>query len=158
MKFKLTVLLFAVGVAGGADSQNKLGFWSRGQLQAFEKPLHEKVSGPRHNASIDLADYGASATAIARREGNGVGEAHAQIDDYFIVQSGEAILVTGGAIANAKETAPGETRGDSIEGGERRKLVTGDIVHIPAQLPHQLLVGDGKSFTYFIVKVKVEPR
>jgi quercetin dioxygenase-like cupin family protein len=32
-------------------------------------------------------------------------------------------------------------------------LSTGDIVHIPAGTPHQLLLDKGKPFTYFVVKV-----
>jgi quercetin dioxygenase-like cupin family protein len=51
-------------------------------------------------------------------------------------------------------TAPGEVRGDSIEGGKEMKLKKGDIVHIPANIPHQLVLAKGDTFQYFIVKVQ----
>ena len=34
------------------------------------------------------------------------------------------------------------------------KLAAGDAVHIPANTPHQLLVENGKQFTYFVIKVQ----
>jgi quercetin dioxygenase-like cupin family protein len=61
--------------------------------------------------------------------------------------------LTGGKVVNPKTIKPGEIRGTSISGGERHTLSTGDIVHIPAGVPHQILLEKGKPFTYFVVKV-----
>ena len=74
--------------------------------------------------------------------------------DFFVVESGEATLVVGGQVVGGKTTAPNEIRGPKINGGERRKLAAGDIVHIPVKAPHQLLVENGKQFTYFVIKVQ----
>jgi mannose-6-phosphate isomerase-like protein (cupin superfamily) len=65
--------------------------------------------------------------------------------------SGEASLVVGGAIPNAKSVGPGESRGPAIVGGARHEMRPGDIAHIPANTPHQFLVP--RSFTYYVVKV-----
>jgi hypothetical protein len=46
----------------------------------------------------------------------------------------------------------GEYLGTSIEGGERHPLGPGDIVHIPAKIPHSFLVPTGKHITYALVK------
>jgi mannose-6-phosphate isomerase-like protein (cupin superfamily) len=155
MRRKLGLLILLPVLAFGATASPKhniVDHWTRADLDAMEKPLHEQISGPRKNITTTLAEYGDSGTAIAHREANGPGESHAGNDDYFLVRSGEATLVTGGSIVNARQTAPGEIRGDSIEGGERRKLTAGDIVHVSAGVPHQLLVESGKGFTYFIVR------
>jgi quercetin dioxygenase-like cupin family protein len=37
-----------------------------------------------------------------------------------------------------------------------KQIGAGDIVHIAAQTPHQLMVAAGKQVTYAIVKVKAE--
>ena len=160
--FAALLLSFALG-AGAAGIANRVSadppnfaYWSAKELKGYEKPLHEKVAGPYKNSSIKLADYGSSNVSISHREANGIPEVHAHMDDYFVVESGEATLVIGGEVVNPKVTEPNETRGDSIKGGERRKLTTGDVVHIPADLPHQLLVDNGKLFTYFVIKVKVK--
>lgn len=134
----------------------KFGYWSAKDLRGYEQPLHDKIAGETKSSGIKLADYGASNVAISHREANGVPEVHAHMDDYFVVESGEATLVIGGEVVNPKQTDPNETRGDSIKGGEKRKLLPGDIVHIPATMPHQLLVETGKRFTYFVIKVKVK--
>ena len=129
--------------------------WTGKELKADEKPLREKVSGPNKTSSIKLADYGYSNVALSHREANGIPEVHDHMDDYFVVQSGEATLIIGGEVVNPKKQEDArETRGDSIKGGEKKKLVIGDVVHIPHRMPHQLLVD--KAFTYFVIKVKAE--
>jgi mannose-6-phosphate isomerase-like protein (cupin superfamily) len=122
----------------------------------MKNPCTKKSLAQTRPSSVKLADYGSSNVSISHREANGIPEVHAHMDDYFVVQSGEATLVIGGEVVNAKQTEPGETRGDSIKGGERRKLTAGDVVHIPTDLPHQLLVDNGKLFTYFVIKVKAK--
>ncbi|HWQ32166.1 MAG TPA: cupin domain-containing protein [Blastocatellia bacterium] len=159
MKSLLTILIVlsvAVIVTASRPAKDLPGFayWSAKELRGYEKPLREKVAGENKTSSIRLADYGSSNVAISHREANGIPEMHDQMDDYFVVQSGEAVLVIGGEIINPKSPEPNETRGESIKGGEQRKLTPGDVVHIPARLPHQLLVEKGKQFTYFVIKVK----
>jgi quercetin dioxygenase-like cupin family protein len=55
---------------------------------------------------------------------------------------------------NSSTTAPGEVRGDSVQDGKETRLKKGDIVHIPANIPHQLVLAKGGTFQYFIVKVQ----
>jgi mannose-6-phosphate isomerase-like protein (cupin superfamily) len=74
--------------------------------------------------------------------------------DFYFVVDGQATLVSGGQMVNGKPTAAGEVRGDSITDGKETKLKKGDIVHIPANIPHQLLLANGDSFQYFIIKVQ----
>jgi mannose-6-phosphate isomerase-like protein (cupin superfamily) len=59
-------------------------------------------------------------------------------------------------VVNPKTTAPHEIRGPSVRGGEKRALAAGDIVHIPAKVPHQMLVENGKEITYFVVKINAQ--
>jgi mannose-6-phosphate isomerase-like protein (cupin superfamily) len=70
-----------------------------------------------------------------------------------VVLSGEATLVFGGTVQDGWNTAPGETRGRAISGGEKKRLGPGDVVHIPAKTPHQTLVPQGKHVTYLVIKV-----
>lgn len=104
-------------------------------------------------ASQELVRYGNHYTMLALREATGSSELHEHEADIFVIQGGAATLVTGGKMVNPHTTTPGEIRGSSIEGGERHRIASGDIVHIPAGTPHQLLVEKGEPFTYFVVKV-----
>ena len=104
-------------------------------------------------ASKDLARYGNHYTMLAHRESSGSAELHEHEADIFIVETGDATLISGGTVLHGHTEKPGEIRGTGIEGGERQELATGDIVHIPAGTPHQLLIHKGHPFTYFVVKV-----
>jgi mannose-6-phosphate isomerase-like protein (cupin superfamily) len=128
-------------------------YWSAKDLKAYEQKLKPKMTAGKV-ASQELVNFGADLTMVAHREGDGEAELHDLMADYFVVQTGEATLVVGGHVVGGKTTAPNEIRGPKIEGGEKRKLTAGDIVHIPKKTPHQLLVENGKQFTYFVIKVK----
>ncbi len=131
--------------------------WTAKELSGYEPKLRKEVAGPNKTSSVKLADYGSSNVALSHREAPGIPEVHAHMDDYFIVESGSATLIIGGEVVNPKsQQDPRETRGDSIKGGEKKMLVTGDVIHIPHTMPHQLIVENGKKFTYFVIKVKAE--
>lgn len=150
----LPIELYA-GSGESSDTRDReFRVWTNAELKRLQKSLHDKVTPPKQNATIDFANYSNSGTAIGYREGNGPGESHAKHDDYFVVQAGEATLVVGGTITNPKETAPNETRGDGIINGESQRITAGDIVHIPAGMPHQMLIESGKTITYFIIRVE----
>jgi glc operon protein GlcG len=89
----------------------------------------------------------------SRRSTPGQAEIHTLDTDVVYVLDGEASLTTGGRAIDAKTTAPNEFRGISIDGGETRSLTKGDVVVIPAGVPHQFVkVTD--PFLYFVVKVR----
>jgi mannose-6-phosphate isomerase-like protein (cupin superfamily) len=71
----------------------------------------------------------------------------------MIVQSGEATLVVGNDVVDAKNTSPTEIRGSSIRNGIERKVSAGDVINMPAGLPHQFLLEPGKQITYIDVVV-----
>jgi mannose-6-phosphate isomerase-like protein (cupin superfamily) len=91
--------------------------------------------------------------SVSHRDKSGIPEMHEKQTDIFVVQSGEATLLVGGAIVGTKTEGPGEIRGSSINGGTRQKLTAGDVVRIPAKMPHQFFLDSGKQITYFVVKV-----
>jgi mannose-6-phosphate isomerase-like protein (cupin superfamily) len=127
--------------------------WKASDLKAEEKKLVGKMSDKKV-ASETLASYGNHLTMLAHREGDGEVEVHDKMADVFYVVSGEASLIVGGTVVGGHTTAPGEIRGTSITGGEKKALSAGDAVHIPAKVPHQMLVANGKKITYFVVKVE----
>ena len=98
-------------------------------------------------------DFGDHSLAVAHRNKNGNVEVHEKQVDVLVMQSGEARLVVGGEVVGARTTAPGEIQGDSIKGGVSRNVGPGDVIHIPAGVPHQFFIDPGKEITYLAVKV-----
>ncbi len=91
--------------------------------------------------------------SLAHREKSGIVESHGTRAIVMIVQSGEATLVVGNDVVDAKTTSPGEIRGTSIRNGIERKVSAGDIINMPAGLPHQFLLEPGKQITYIDVNI-----
>jgi quercetin dioxygenase-like cupin family protein len=56
-----------------------------------------------------------------------------------------------------RTVGPGEIRGDRIEGGRRQELRAGDVAHVPAGVPHQMLMTGDRTFTSFVVKIREQP-
>ena len=81
-------------------------------------------------------------------------EVHLDQTCFFHVIAGAATLMIGGTINRARPAGAGELRGDSIEGGGRQELRQGDIVHVPAGVPHQFLIAGDKAITCLIVRIQ----
>ncbi len=140
--------------AGSLFAAEPSGFvhWTGAKLKGYEKELAPKINAQKV-ATQTLDKWDNHFAMVAHREGDGEAELHENQVDVFVVETGAATLVVGGEMVGGKTTAPGEIRGPSIKGGSKTKLAPGDIVHIPAKVPHQVLVESGKQFTYFILKV-----
>ena len=104
-------------------------------------------------ASEVVATDGNRLFMVAHREGSGLSEIHDTQADVLVISEGEITMVYGGTVVEGKTTAPGETRGTGITGGTEIKMVAGDVIHIPAKIPHQMKLAPGAKVTYFVVKV-----
>lgn len=89
---------------------------------------------------------------VIERDAPGATEIHENWSDIFIVQSGEADVTIGGDVSGALATAPGEWRGGTITGGHVRHVRTGDILWIPAGMPHLTIPTGDAPFRYLTVK------
>jgi mannose-6-phosphate isomerase-like protein (cupin superfamily) len=98
-----------------------------------------------------------STVLIVRRDSAGEVELHWRMNDIFVVKSGRATVTLGGRIEHNHEIAPSEWRGGEIIGGTKRELSAGDLLLIPAGVPHQVVVPTGGTFTYFAIKTLAQP-
>jgi mannose-6-phosphate isomerase-like protein (cupin superfamily) len=126
--------------------------YSPTDLTAMEQKLEQKAV--KGLATETLKKYATDYTMLAFRSQSGQAELHEKFADFYVVVAGQATLVSGGHIVNGATSAPGEVRGDSIQDGKETTLKKGDIVHIPANIPHQLVLAKGDTFQYFIIKVQ----
>ncbi len=137
--------VFAADVPG-------LAIWKASELTQRDAALSTRV-GPDHSARETLADYGDHRVRMLFRDADGVPEQHDNIVDIVIVQTGEGTLLVGGKMIDPRASSGvGEYLGSGIEGAERHSLGPGDVVHIPAKIPHSFLVPKGKHITYVLVK------
>lgn len=155
MKIGIAIIAFAACVVQIAAAQTPLAERiTHSQLIEKAQQLTEKAQGPSGTASVKLNEYPNHYTMIALRHKDGGAEIHENFADFFLVVQGQATLVTGGSVEGGKEVSPGEFRGGVVRNGTPMTLNPGDVVHIPATVPHQMLVPDGSTFIYFVIKVK----
>lgn len=134
--------------------------------QAAELPLSTDVrimpatrlaaiadSMPGAVSSRQLARFPELSGMVTRRDSAGVPERHARFADVFFVERGTARLRYGGTTDDAREISAGEWRGGTIRNGTEADLHGGDVVVIPAGIPHQLLLTAGQRFDYVTLKV-----
>jgi mannose-6-phosphate isomerase-like protein (cupin superfamily) len=139
------------------DDPPRSDHWSSAILLERAAYLRKLAKHGDGQASETLHEYPRHATMLSFRARDGVAELHENFADLFYVLDGRATLVTGGTVLGAETVGPGEIRGLSIEGGVRQELRTGDLAHVPAGVPHQMLVPGEKTFTSFVVKIQQNP-
>jgi hypothetical protein len=134
------VILFIGVAATSAAAADPPGYvvWPKG-LPPENSP--QKIQFEHHSWSL------------AHREKSGVVESHLTRTIVMIVQSGEATLIVGADVVDPKNTSPTEIRGTAIHNGIERRVSAGDVINMPAGLPHQFLLEPGNQITYIDVVV-----
>ena len=146
--YSLSVMILLLATALVAADPEGFAMYSSADLKArvdAAKPDDHKVRMNR------AGSWGNHSMLAIRRDGDGEAEVHDTQVDVVFVKSGEGTLVLGGTVVEPRTTGPGEIRGKSIMGGVSKKMAAGDVIHIPAKIPHQMLVP--KTLTFEVVKV-----
>jgi glc operon protein GlcG len=152
----------AVGVSGAssADEDNELAVLG---AAAVEAAALDGAVAATHVSAADLAerfatgglflDTGGFKLDAGRRSGPGEVEYHERTADIMHVVDGTATVRTGGRMIAARTVGPGELRSAEADGGIDHQLGSGDVLVVPAGVPHQFTaVSD--PFHYLVVKVE----
>jgi mannose-6-phosphate isomerase-like protein (cupin superfamily) len=88
----------------------------------------------------------------SHRDKAGQVEVHDKETDVIYVIDGDATFVTGGTMIGGKVTKAGQSLGTDINGGETHRLSKGDVIVVPAGVPHWFKEVP-HSVSYYVVKV-----
>ena len=91
---------------------------------------------------------------LANRRSAGEVEVHDKTNHIFIIVEGEATFVTGGTLVGAKNTAPGQIRATSMNGGQTHQLKKGDVITVPAKTPHWWKDVSTKTIAYYAINTE----
>ena len=153
MKLALALTLAMFSAPCLAQSTGKAEVFSASDVRAKLTQLAAEASAKGSSGST-LRDYGTHAIKLNQRTASGGAEIHAHFDDVIIVTGGKATLITGGDLVSPHAGANGETTGTEIHNGTSQTIATGDVVHIPAGTPHQLIIAPGATYSALVIKVK----
>jgi mannose-6-phosphate isomerase-like protein (cupin superfamily) len=123
------------------------GFSAEPVTYIDSKKLAEAFAKPGN--LVNATDY---RVQTSRRVKPGGAEVHEKETDIFYVVDGAATFVTGGTVTDPRTTRPAQIAGSGITGGESRRIAKGDVIVIPAGVPHWFKEVDG-FINYFVVKV-----
>jgi mannose-6-phosphate isomerase-like protein (cupin superfamily) len=112
---------------------------------------HDKVAEAL-SKSGDLVKAPDLTVLGSHRGAPGQVEVHDKETDVFYVTDGSATFITGGTMVGGKPSGPGQVRGTDIQGGQIHHLTKGDVIVIPAGIPHWFKEVS-PSISYYVVKV-----
>jgi len=113
---------------------------------------HDKVSATMATGGQIIGDHGL--IVLAQRRSAGEVEVHEKTNHVFIIVEGEATFVTGGTLVGARDTAPGQRRASSVQGGQVFHLTKGDVITIPAKTPHWFKDVPTQTIAYYAVNTE----
>jgi mannose-6-phosphate isomerase-like protein (cupin superfamily) len=149
------IVMAAVFTLGAFGASTGVDYYSASSLKGEAGKLAAKTKPGSNSPTVNpVAKYPHDYTLLVYRNANGSAEMHEHESDLYVVLDGEATLMSGGKMEQQHTKSEGEYLGTGISGGHAQKLTKGDIVHISPNIPHQLLIEQGNTFSYFVVKVK----
>ena len=105
--------------------------------------------------TVRLLEGGSYNVNIRRIRGGETALMHPRTTDVYVVREGSGTLVTGGQIVDENDVPVDGQRGAAIRGGEERVISAGDLVFIPAGVPHGIRETDG--ITWFNIRFDTLP-
>jgi mannose-6-phosphate isomerase-like protein (cupin superfamily) len=143
----LTTLLSTATLLTAADETSGVSFVE-----------HDKVAVALSKAGplVGLESTGTYNVHISRRVKPGPAEAHVKDTDFFYILEGSATVIADGTMVGGKETRPGLIVGSDIRGGQTYHLSKGDVMVIPAGIPHWFKEVP-TSIDCYTVQAAVEP-
>src|SRR5690349_18225315 len=152
-RYVLAIVLAASSVAwlfGQATATAPVVGITHADIDAVLKYTGSEGAGTdRQIKVVDLGAYKIGVGVLHRgptRAGAPVAAiSHSQVTEVFYFLSGAGVLVTGGAVDNERPFPPetefvrlavGPSSGGTFTSGDRRRVASGDVVVVPAGVPH----------------------
>lgn len=142
---RLFVLMLAGSLLGATSvmaQTDAARFASSAEIRAKVRAMSARMGKSSFAYETLVTDEGRVA-ALEYWKAPGKPAVHPDEAEYALVIQGAGTLVSGGTMADAKETRPGLVEGSRIDGGTTRRLAPGDVILVPAGVPHWFGI-DGK--------------
>ena len=144
------ILLGAVPVLAQSTASPPVVGITAAEIQQVLKHTGSEGAGTDRQIKVgDLGDYRLGVGVLYRgptKPGAPIAAiSHSKVTEAFYIISGSGTLVTGGAVDNDRAFPPetefvrlavGPSSGGVFKGGDRRPIAAGDVVIVPAGMPH----------------------
>ena len=142
---RMLVTLLAFGsTAAIAQTTDLTAFASGADVTAQVAAMAKAMKPGQGFAWQPLVRDGETVAALEYWKTPGRPAVHPDQAEYAIVIAGAGTLISGGTLEAAKPVKPDLTEGDRIIGGTTRALKPGDVMLIPAGVPHWFGITGGR--------------
>ncbi len=159
-------VLFALSMRGDPNPSSAT-YVAAAYIQATLKKAPPNLVSDQPIRMVDAGGYNVGIAVVHRPKASSLGSAveHDKVTEIYHVLEGAGTLVTGGTLVNPKPRSADTTEvtrvngpsvtGASVQGGETRRISAGDVIIIPAGVPHWFSEIQ-ESLTYVVVRVDAE--
>jgi mannose-6-phosphate isomerase-like protein (cupin superfamily) len=138
------------GTPAATSSPQEAVYFSHGDMDTVWKELETKNA--INKRVVDAGKYSINIRSIRETDAPLV---HSKSIDIWIMEEGSATAITGGTLINpVKKPNVDDLAGTSIEGGTERTFLPGDILYVPAGVPHAFK--NVKGFRAYLIRVDLE--
>ena len=131
-------------MAATAQTTDPTAFASGTEVTAQVAAMAKAMKPEQGFAWQPLVRDGETVAALEYWKTPGRPAVHPDQAEYAIVIAGAGTLISGGTLEAAKPVKPDLTEGDRIVGGTTRALKPGDVMLIPAGVPHWFGITGGR--------------
>jgi quercetin dioxygenase-like cupin family protein len=151
-------VIVALGLAGAAQAQgaDPTSFANAAEVKAQAAATLAGMKPGQGFAWKPLLRAGETVAAIEVWKKPGKPAVHPDQAEYATVLEGRGTLISGGTLAEAKTTKPDLIEGSRIEGGTTRALAPGDVILVPAGVPHWFGI-EGERLILLGTKIPARP-
>jgi mannose-6-phosphate isomerase-like protein (cupin superfamily) len=152
LRSALAAALFAVSVCAqqAPTLPPQAAYFSHGDMDTVWKSL-EKANAINKRV-VDGGKYSINVRTIRETDAP---MTHSSSVDIWVMEEGSAVAITGGTLMNpTKKPNVDDVVGTGIEGGKEQMFLPGDILYIPAGVPHGFK--DVKGFRAYLIRVDLQ--
>lgn len=136
LAIQVAALIAATPATAMAQTVDPTGFASEAALKAQVAAMGAAMKPGQGFAWQPLVQDGDTVATLEYWKAPGRPAVHPDQAEYAIVVAGAGLLISGGTLVDAKVVKPDLTEGARIVGGRTRTLGPGDVMLIPAGVPH----------------------
>jgi len=130
------MMLTALALLLVGQAADPTGFASDADIRTKVEAMGKAMKLDQGFAWEPVVRDGGRVAALEYWKAPGRPAVHPDQAEYAIVIAGEGTLRSGGTMMGGRQTQPGLIEGDRIDGATERPLRPGDVMLIPAGVPH----------------------
>lgn len=148
----LAVLAAPVGAQTAAPVPSQM-FMSKQQIMALIDKAKSERKGDAPMVAEPILLMAPYRAQLEYRPATAPAASHDKDAELFVVLQGTGAIVTGGTLVDEKRVNANNSSGSSIAGGHSQAVAQGDVLIVPATVPHQVIPGGGEPIVVMTMHV-----